>query len=195
MKKLDVESSQSVDNIIKNLKSKLEKSIEFFRSDISVLRTGRPTPALVENIVVDVYGQKMPLQQLASIAVSPPNLIIIQPWDRGTIEAIAKAISNSQLGLSPAVEQDFIRISLPQMTQEKREQLVKFLNEKAEHARISVRNEREDALKHLQKMEKDKTISEDDWFRSKEEVQKLVDEYNKKIKEMVDRKEKEIITL
>lgn len=184
-----------MDNIIKDFKSKLEKSIEFFRGDIAVLRTGRPTPALVENVIVDAYGQKMPLQQLATITVSPPNLIIIQPWDRGVIEAITKAISNSQLGLSPAVEQDFIRIALPQMTQEKREQLVKLLNEKTEHARISVRNEREDALKHLQKMEKEKSISEDDWFRSKEEVQKIVDEFNKKIKEIADKKEEEIKTI
>lgn len=184
-----------MDNIIKDLKLKLEKSIEFFKGDIAALRTGRPTPALVENIMVDAYGQKMPLQQLASITVSPPNLIIIQPWDREVIEAITKAISNSQLGLSPAVEQNFIRITLPQMTQEKREQLVKLLHEKAEHTRISVRNEREDALKHLQIMEKDKAISEDEWFRLKEEVQKLVDEYNGKIKEVTDRKEKEIRNL
>lgn len=181
--------------IIKNLKDKLEKSIEFFKSDIAVLRTGRPTPALVENMVIDAYGQKMPLQQLAAITVSPPNLIIIQPWDKGVIESIAKAISSSQLGLSPAVEQNFIRIALPQMTQEKREQLIKLLNEKTEHARISVRNEREEALKHFQKLEKDKAISEDDWFRSKEEVQKLVDEYNGRIKEVAESKEKEIRTL
>lgn len=184
-----------MDNIIKDLKLKLEKSIEFFRNDISVLRTGRPTPALVENIMVDAYGQKMPLQQLSTVSVSPPNLIIIQPWDRGVIEAISKAISNSQLGLSPAVEQDFIRIALPQMTQEKREQLVKLLNEKTEHARISVRNEREDALKQLQKLEKDKAISEDDWFRAKEDVQKIVDESNKKIKEVAEKKEEEIMTV
>lgn len=181
--------------IIKNLKSQLEKSLEFFRGDIAVLRTGRPTPALVENILVDSYGQKMPMQQLATIHVSPPNLIIIQPWDKGVIEAISKAISNSQLGLSPIVEQDFIRIALPQMTQEKREQLVKLLHEKAEHARISVRNEREDALKHLQKLEKEKAISEDDWFKTKDSVQKLVDEYNSKIKEVAESKEKEIMTL
>lgn len=184
-----------MDNIIKELKSKLEKSVEFFRSDISALRTGRPTPALVENIMIDAYGQKMSLQQLATVTVSPPNLIIIQPWDREVIESITKAISNSQLGLSPAVEQNFIRIALPQMTQEKREQLVKLLNEKTEHARISVRNEREDALKHLQKLEKDKAISEDDWFRSKEEVQKIVDEFNKRIKDVAEVKEKEIRTL
>lgn len=184
-----------MDNILKNLKSQLEKTVEFFKNDIAVLRTGRPSPALVENILVDSYGQKMPMQQLATIHVSPPNLIIIQPWDKGVIEAIAKAISNSQLGLSPIVEQDFIRIALPQMTQEKREQLVRLLNEKSEHAKISVRNEREDALKHLQKLEKEKTISEDDWFKAKDSVQKLVDKYNGKIKEVAESKEKEIRTL
>ncbi len=182
-------------DIIKNLKSKLEKSLEFFKSDISVLRTGRPTPALVENILVESYGQKMPLQQLASITVSPPNLIMIQPWDKGVIEAIAKAITNSQLGLAPIVDQDLIRIAMPQMTQEKREQLVKVLHEKEEHARISVRNEREDALKDLQRIFKDKVISEDDWFRGKDEIQKIVDGYNDKIKQSTEAKEKEIMTL
>lgn len=184
-----------MDNILKNLKLQLEKTLDFFKSDIAVLRTGRPTPALVEGIMVDAYGQKMSIEQLASITVSPPNLIIINPWDKGTMEAISKAIASSQLGLSPAVEQDFIRITLPQMTQEKREQLVKLLNEKAEHTRISVRTERENALKHLQKMEKDKEISEDQWFKGKEEVQKFVDEYNGKIKQVAESKEKEIITL
>lgn len=184
-----------MDIILKNLKSQLEKTLDFFKNDIAVLRTGRPSPALVENISVDVYGQRMPLQQLATISVSPPNLILIQPWDKGVIEAIVKAITNSQLGLAPMVEQDFVRIALPQMTQEKREQLVKLLHDKAEHARISVRNDREDAIKHLQKMEKDKVISEDQWFGAKEDVQKLVDEYNGKIKEIVEKKEREIRTL
>lgn len=181
--------------IIKKLKSQLEKTIEFFKSDIAGLRTGRPTPALVEGIIVDAYGQKMSLEQLASITVSPPNLIMIQPWDKGVIEAISKAIYNSQLGLAPIVDQDIIRITLPQMTQEKREQLVKLLHEKEEHTRIAVRNEREDALKELQKLFKDKSISEDDWFRSKDEVQKIVDEFNGKAKETTERKEKEIRTL
>lgn len=184
-----------MDQILKKFKEQLEKTLEFFKNDIAVLRTGRPTPALVENILVDAYGQKMPLQQISAITISPPNLIIIKPWDRGVIEAISKAISNSQLGLSPAVEQDFIRIALPQMTQEKREQLVKLLGEKMEHARIGVRTEREEALRELQKMEKDKAISEDEWFRGKDQVQKLVDEYNGKIKQAAETKEKEIRTL
>ena len=169
--------------ILNKFKSQLEKTLDFFKNDIAVLRAGRPTPALVENILIDAYGQKMPLQQLAVISVSPPNLILINPWDKNVIEAISKAIINSQLGLAPIVEQDFIRIALPQMTQEKREQLIKLLHEKSEHARISVRNEREDASKHLQRMEKEKTISEDEWFKGKENIQKSVDEYNIKIKE------------
>lgn len=184
-----------MDNILKNLRLKLDRTVEYFKNDIAMLRTGRPTPALVENILVDAYGQKMPLQQLATIHVSPPNLIMIQPWDKGVIEAICKAITNSQLGLAPIVEQDFVRIALPQMTQEKREQLIKLLGEKMEHARIGVRTEREEALKELQRMEKDKVISEDEWFRAKDQVQKLVDEYNGKIKETAEKKEQEIRTL
>lgn len=184
-----------MDQILKKLKEQLEKTLEFFKNDIAVLRTGRPTPALVENILVDAYGQKMPLQQLATIHVSPPNLIMIQPWDKGVIEAVCKAITNSQLGLAPIVEQDFIRIALPQMTQEKREQLIKLLGEKMEHTRIGVRTEREEALKELQKMEKEKAISEDEWFRGKDNAQKLVDEYNSKIKQVAETKEKEIMTL
>lgn len=182
-------------DINQKLKPKFDRIIEHFKSESSLLRTGRATPVLVENISVDYLGQKMLLKQLASISVIQPNIIIIQPWDKQSIDSITKALSSSSsLGMAPIVDQDSIRLTLPPLTQERRQQLIKILGEKAEEARIGLRREREDIWRDTQRLEKEKKISEDEKFRAKDQLQKLIDEYNKKIKDLMDKKEKEILT-
>ena len=175
------------------LKEKLNKVIEHFKNEITVLRTGRATPALVEDLAVDYYGTKTPLKALASISTPDPKQILIQPWDKGALQPIEKAIQSSQLGLNPIVDGVYVRLNLPQLTEERRKDLTKILGQKAEEAKISVRKAREEALKEVEEQEKKKEISEDEKFRKKSEAQKTVDETNKKIEEIVSAKEKEIM--
>jgi len=181
-----------VENLIKNVEPKFNKVMDFLKNEIISLRTGRATPALVENIKVEVYGQSMPLSQLATISIPQSNMIIIQPWDKTTLPAIGKAINASNVGLNPIADGDFYRLALPALTQERREQLIKVLKEKMEEARMSIRNIREDTWKEIQKMEKEKKISEDERFKGKEKLQKATDDYIKKIEDIGIAKEKEI---
>src|SRR3989344_8893245 len=173
-----------------SLKEKLNKVIEYFKGEIVVLRTGRATPALVEDLQVDYYGTKTPLKALASISTPDPRQILIQPWDKGALQPIEKAIQSSQLGLNPVVDGVYIRLNLPQLTEERRKDLIKILGQKAEETKISVRKAREEVLRVVDDAEKKKEISEDEKFRKKQETQKTVDEINKKIEEIVSAKEK-----
>lgn len=178
--------------IIKNLNEKMVKTIEHFKHEIASLRTGRATPAIVDEVKADYYGQKMTLGQIATISVLPPSTIVIKPWDKGALPAIVSAITNSNLGMAPIAESDFVRVTLPPLTQERKDQLIKVLYQKAEDARVAVRQEREDAIKKIDKMEKEGEIREDDRFRAKEEIQKVVDKNNGQIKEITEHKEKDI---
>ena len=172
----------------------MEKTLEHFREEIASLRTGRATPSLLDGIEVEYYGQTMKINQVASISVLPPNAIVIQPWDKNALEPIQKAITQSSLGIAPIADKDSIRLTLPALNQERREALVKILNQKTEEARVALRRERETAIQRAQKMKEDVEIREDDFFRAKERIQKIVDEFNnEKIKDLRDKKEKEIL--
>ncbi|MDD5589898.1 MAG: ribosome recycling factor [Candidatus Portnoybacteria bacterium] len=181
--------------ILKNIKPNLEKIVEKLRQDISVLRTGQASPSLLEEILVDCYGSKMPLKQLAAISVRDVRVLMVQPWDKTIFKNIEKAVTESVPGLSLAVEGEFMRINLPAPSEETRKQMVKALGQKVEEARISIRRARDDAWKQIQDLTAAGKIREDDKFRGKDELQKLVDEYNGKIKEMAEKKEKEILTI
>lgn len=174
------------------LRPELEKAISFFSKELSKIRTGFASPSLVEDVVVEVFGQKMPLKQLASITCPEPRQILIHPWDGSAIEAIQKALSQGALNISPVAEKDFIRINLPSLTQELREGLVRLAGEKSEEARRVVRKLREDAWEKIQTAAKKGDLREDDKFKGKDELQKLVDEYNKKIEDLKIKKEKEV---
>ncbi len=181
------------EDILNPTKEKMEKTLEHFKGEIASLRTGRASSALVEGIKADYFGVPTPLNQIASITVQPPSTIVIKPWDKNAIPAIESAIKNSQLGLAPIAESDFVRINIPALTQERREQLIKVLSQKTEEAKIAIRQEREQAMKEIDKREKEGEFTEDDKFKSKELVQKLTDEYNSKIKEIKEAKEKDIL--
>ncbi len=179
--------------IIEKIKPELEKVISFLEGELTKIRTGRASSSLVENTIVECFGQKFPLKQLAAISSSGPKQIVIQPWDKSYIEPIEKALSKSSLGTSPVVDKDLIRISLPPLSDEYRKSLLRIISEKQEEARKTIRRWREQAWNEVQEGFKNKEIREDNKFRAKDELQELVDKYNEKIEEMVERKEKEIM--
>jgi len=178
--------------IIKKIKPELEKVINFLDKEVSGIRTGRANPSLVEDIIVECFGEKFPLKQLAAISSPGPKEIVIQPWDKSYIESIEKAISRSTFGASPIVDKDIIRISLPSLSDEYRKNLLRLLSEKQEEARKTIRRWREESWNEVQEEFKESEIREDYKFRAKDELQDLIDEYNEKVKEIGERKEKEI---
>jgi len=180
---------------MQNLKQNLDKILERFKNETASLRTGRATPALVEDLEVDYYGSKTPLKAIASISVPESRQILISPWDKNAIQPIERAIQLSPLGLNPVTDKDSIRLSIPSLTEERRKELVKLLGKHLEEAKIAVRREREEVLKAVDRDEKEKKISEDEKFRKKQEIQKIIDEINKKIEDTGAAKEKEIMSV
>lgn len=181
--------------IIENQKADFNKVIEHFKTEISSLKTGRATPLLVENILVESYGAKMPLKQVASISVPEPKCILIEPWDKSIVKDIEKAIVNSNTGLNPKNEGQQLRIAISPLTEEDRKNLIKILRQKEEAARISIRGLRDKTKDNIQAMEKGKKISEDERFRLQKELDEFTGDYNEKIKDIGDNKETEINTI
>lgn len=179
--------------IINKSKPEFEKALKFFEGEVAKIRTSRASPSLVEDIEVDCFGQKFPLKQLGAISASQLNQLTIQPWDISYIEPIEKAISKSGLSMSVSVDKNVIRLNLPLLTEEYRQGLTKLLNEKGEAARQTIRRQREHCWNEIQDTFKEKKISEDDKFRGKDELQKTVDEYNEKIKNLVEKKKSEVV--
>ena len=182
-------------DIINKIKPDLEKSLAHFKEEMGTLRTGRATAALIETVEVECYGGRSSLKELAAINAPEPRLLTVQPWDKAISKEIAKAITSSRSGLAVTSTGDIIRVAIPSLTEETRKELVRDLKQKMETARIAVRNAREKAWKEIQDGEKSGAIREDDKFRGKEELQKMIDEYNKKSEEMGGVKEKEIMTI
>jgi len=178
--------------IINKIKPELEKVVNFFEKEITKIRTGRATPALVEDILVDVFGQKMPIKQLGAISAPEPRQLVIQPWDNSYVEPIERAILQSDFGASPIVDKDVIRINLPLLTEEYRKNLLKLLSEKEEESRKVVRKWREEAWGDVQEEERNGNIREDDKFKAKEDLQDMIDGFIKKIEELGEKKRKEI---
>jgi len=183
-----------VNQLIEKLKKEGESVIEGFRSEILGVRSNRPQPALVENIKVEcpVYGSILPLKQLATIQVSLPNSLIVQVWDKVNVSACEKAIQAANLGVSTIVEGSQIRVILPPLSQERRDQIFQLIKKKSEDTKIRLRLLREDVLKEIKELFEQKKISEDDKYRSKEQIDKLMDDFNHKIEEIVESKRKEI---
>jgi ribosome recycling factor len=173
-------------------KPQFEKTIEFLRQDLASLRTNRATPALLENLSVEVYGSKMPLIQLASIQSPEPRTLSVEPWDKQVIKDIEKAIQTASLGLSVANEGTFLLVTMPPMTEETRRELIKVLSHKLEQARQAVRGVRDKVKEEILQAEKNKEISEDEKYKLIEELDKLTREYIDEIQTIGDKKEDEI---
>ncbi len=177
--------------IIQKIKPECDKTINFLNGEMAKIRTGRASPALVEDIVVDCFGQKFPLKQLAAISVSEARQLSIQPWDNSYIPGIVSALERTGIGSNSVVDQNQIRINLPSITADYRQQLLRLVSEKQEEARKTIRKWREEAWSEVQTGFRDGLIREDDKFRAKDELQELVDDYNEKIEEIGEQKKKE----
>jgi len=182
-----------LDEIHKDASKRMNGAISALKSELSKLRTGKASPALVENIKVDYYGNPTPLKQLASISTPEYRLILVQPWDKSSVKNIEKAIITSNLGLNPATSGNIIRIPIPSLTEERRKELVKLVHKYGEEAKIAIRNVRRDANDSIKTLEKEKEISEDESHIAQEEIQELTDENTKMVDEVVESKEKEIM--
>lgn len=180
-------------DVLKDAEERMAKTVEALQTDLRTIRTGRASPALVERVLVDYYGAPTPLIQLAGATAPEPRLLVIRPWDRSTIGAIEKALLKSDLGLTPTNDGQVIRLVIPQLTEERRRDLMKLVNKRVEEARVSVRNIRRDANDMLRDLEKEKLISEDELHEGRDETQKLTDDFIKKVDEVGKAKEAEIM--
>lgn len=182
-----------IKDALKEAEMRMKSSLQVLKEDLAGIRTGRATPALVERIPVDYYGTPTPMQQLATFSVPEPRQILIKPFDPGSIKDIERAIQVSDLGLTPANDGKAIRLTLPPLTEERRQELVRVVGSRVEEARVAVRNIRRDTIKDLREFEDEKMISEDDLKRAEDDIQKLTDEYIEKLNEVGEDKEKEIM--
>jgi len=184
-----------VDEIFEDLKERMGKSIESLKKEYSRLRTGRASVSLLDGIRVSYYDTPTPLNQMASLAIPEPRLIVIQPWDKTAIGDIEKAILKSELGLTPMNDGKVIRISIPPLTEERRKELVKVARKMSEDNKVAIRNIRRDANDMLKDLKTEKEITEDDLYRSQDEVQKITDDFISQVDELCAAKEKEILEI
>lgn len=180
------------ENLEKARKS-FDEIIEFFKEDLKTVRTGRANVRLVDNLEIEYFGARTPLQQAASVTTSDARTVVISPWSKDSLVDIEKAIRESDLGINPTNDGNVIRLSFPALTEERRIELVKIVGKKSEDARIKVRKVREETWDKIQKMEKEGEIAEDEKFAQKERLQAIVDEQNKRIEEIVKEKEVEVM--
>ncbi len=179
--------------VLHQTEEKMKKTIESVNREFSEIRTGRASPNLVEGLHIDYYGTPTLLKQLASISVPDVHLLVIQPWDATAIPEIEKAIMKANLGINPSTDGKVVRLAIPALSKERRQELAKVIHKMSEEGRISLRTIRREAKESLEKLEEDKVIPEDDKFRGIDELQKLVDKYIVKIDELLKNKEKEVL--
>lgn len=182
-----------INDVLRETENHMKKAVEALKHTLASIRTGRASPALVEHLQVEAYGASMPLNQLAGISIPETRLIVIQPYDAGTIRSIEKAIQQSDLGLNPQDDGRVIRLALPQLTEERRRDLVKVVRARVEEMKVSVRNHRREALEDLRQLEHEKLISEDEQRRGQERIQQLTDRYIKELDQTGATKEAEVM--
>jgi len=184
---------ESVDEIFETAEDHMDKSLRAAENELSAIRTGKASPVLLENIKVEYYGSRVPLKQLANIAVPDPGLITVQPWEKQIASDIVTAIQTANVGLNPQEEGGFIRIPIPSLTEERRKELSRTVDEVVENGRIAIRNIRREANDKFKKLEKAHEISEDDSYRYQEDIQEKTDAHINKLDEIGERKKKEIL--
>ncbi|RMD71150.1 MAG: ribosome recycling factor [Gammaproteobacteria bacterium] len=184
-----------IETIKQHAEERMKKSIEALRHELARLRTGRASTTLLDHIKVHAYGSEMPLNQVANVAVGDARTLVVTPWDKNLIQAVEKALRESDLGLNPVTAGNVIRIPLPPLTEERRRELVKVVKSEAEGAKVAIRNIRRDANAELKRLLKEKAITEDEERRAEEAIQKLTDRYIKQVDAILEEKEKELLTL
>lgn len=182
-----------IDDLLKDAEQRMEKSIDALHKELAGIRAGRATPALVERVHVDYYGSPTPLQSLATISAPEPRLLVIQPYDRTSIQAIEKSLRSGELGLNPSNDGQIIRIPIPPLTEERRKEFVKLVRRHAEEARVSIRNIRRDDMEHIRKIEKEGHVGVDDVDRGLAQLQKVTDRFVARVDEIAHRKEQDIL--
>ncbi len=176
-----------------NREEQMNKSVSFLKEELATIRAGKANPKLVDKIQVSYYGSMTPLNQIANISVPEPRCLIIQPWDASSIKEIEKAILASDLGINPSNDGKIIRLMLPQLTEERRKELLKLVKKEVENSKVALRNIRRDAIEVFKKMEKNSEITKDDLKKAEDDAQKLTDKYTKIIDDVYKDKEKEIL--
>ncbi len=179
--------------ILKDAERRMEKSVEAIREELAKIRTGKASPSMLEPVHVEAYGSSMPLNQVATISTPDPRLIVVQPWDKSLIGAIEKAILKADLGLNPSNDGQVVRVPIPPLNEERRQEYVRICRKITEDGRVAIRNVRRDANEHIKKLEKNHEMSEDDAHRLLDEVQQLTDRYIKQLDEIMKHKEAEIL--
>ncbi len=185
----------NISEVKKNAETKMSKSVDSLKTDLAKVRTGRANPGILDHVQVDYYGNPTPINQVANITLIDGRTISVQPWEKKMVNAVEKAIRDSDLGLNPSSVGDIVRVPMPPLTEERRKEMVKLVKTEGEDAKIAVRNIRRDANEALKKMVKDKTCSEDDERRAQDDIQKLTDKYVKQIDALLVEKEKEVMTV
>ena len=183
----------TVNDIYRDAESRMKKSLEHLHYELTHIRTGRATPALLDVVKVPYYGSPMPLNQVSTVSAPEPRLLVIQPWDKGMIGEIEKAILQSDLGLNPTNDGNVVRVPIPELSEERRQDLLKVVRKLCEDTRVAIRNVRRDANEHVKVLEKKHEISEDDSHKMLDKIQKMTDEYIKKVDEQFQVKETEIL--
>ena len=181
------------DKVVKEAENKMKKIVDFFTKEIGTLRLGRASVSLLEGIVVEYYGSKLPINQIATITIPQPQLLVIQPWDKNIVNEVVKAIQLSNLGLNPICDGNVIKIPVPPLSEERRKEIVKVLHKMSEEAKVEIREVRRKANSELKEKEKEGEISEDDMYKGMDEIQKITDKYIEEIEEKTKKKEAEIM--
>lgn len=181
------------DKLLSESESKMKRAVEALRRNLATIRTGRASPGLIEGLMVDYFGTSMPLNQIANISVPEARLLAVQPWDKQAISLVEKAILQANLGLNPSNDGTLIRIPIPPLTDERRQDLVKMVQKRVEEGRVSIRNARRDSMDQARSLKKNKEISEDQERRAEEQLQKLTDDYVRRINDAGVAKEKDLI--
>ncbi len=184
-----------IDEIREDADSRMAKSIEALKHELSKLRTGRAHTSLLDHITVEYYGSEMPLSQVATIKVEDARTLSVTPWEKNMVAPIEKAIMTSDLGLNPATAGTVIRVPLPPLTEERRKDMIKLVRQEGEKARVAIRNIRRDAIHDLKALLKEKEISEDEEHRAQEVIQKLTDRYVEQVERLIEAKEKDLMTI
>ena len=178
---------------IEQARQQMEAAVEAMRRDFASVRTGKATPSLLDTVRVDAYGSKVPINQVATVNTPEPRMIVIQPWDKNVIPDIEKGIQTADLGLNPSNDGNLIRVPIPPLSQERRQDMVRLLHKMAEEGRVSVRHARQEANREIKEREQEHEISEDESRRQQDEVQKLTDQFVERIEQMMKTKEAEIM--
>ncbi|MBE9508494.1 MAG: ribosome recycling factor [Chloroflexi bacterium] len=182
-----------IEELLRETKDRMRKAVDVLEADLRTIRTGRASPALVERVMVEYYGVPTPLNQLAVIAAPEPQLLTVRPYDPGSLGDVERAILKSELGLTPSNDGRIIRLPIPRLTEERRQELAKIVRQRVEEGKVALRNVRREALDDLREFEREKLVSEDDFYRSKDDLQDLTDRHTKQMDEISTRKQQEIL--